>query len=89
MTNYLRDKMSKLGFVMIPQHPSNCVSAYWTGKYDAKVLVHELQERYEIEIAPSGGELATKMFRIGNFGNITKEDIDDLVAKIKTIIDEL
>lgn len=89
LTNYLRDKMAGLGFTMIPEHPSNCVSAYWSGKYDAKILVKELQERYEIEIAPSGGDLATKMFRIGNFGNINKNDIDDLVNKIQTIISEI
>ena len=52
-------------------------------------LHKELQERYEIEIAPSGGDLATKMFRIGNFGNINKNDIDDLVNKIQTIISEI
>ncbi len=89
LTNYLRNKMDELGFIMIPEHPSNCVSAYWSGKYNAQTIVKELQTRYNIEIAPSGGDLATKMFRIGNFGNITKSDIDDLISKIKIIISEL
>lgn|SRR5574344_2160259 len=89
LTEYLRNKMSELGFEMIPEHPSNCVSAYWSGKYPASKIVDILRTKYGLEIAPSGGDLKDKMFRIGNFGHITYADIDNLIEKLKLTISEL
>lgn len=89
LTEYLRNKISELGFEMIPEHPSSCVSAYWSGKYPASKIVDILRTEYGMEIAPSGGELKDKMFRIGNFGNITYADIDELIAKLKLTLSKL
>lgn len=48
-----------------------------------------MREKYNIEIAPSGGELKHKLFRIGNYGNITDNDIDLLRNAFKNTISEL
>ena len=89
LTEKLRIGMKEIGFDLIAEQPANCISGYWTGKTDAWKLVSLMADKYEISLAPSGGELKTKMFRIGNFGDVTSADIDDLLKKLKAAVKEV
>lgn len=89
LTEKLRIGMKEIGFDLIAEQPANCISGYWTGKTDAWKLVSVMADKYEISLAPSGGELKTKMFRIGNFGDVTSADIDDLLKKLKAAVKEV
>ena len=89
LTLYLRENLQKLGFNILAQNPVNCVSAIYCENYDASEIVSIMRKKYHIEIAPSGGELKTKLFRVGNYGNIKKNDIDSFLDSLKKTINEL
>ena len=48
-----------------------------------------MREKHNIEIAPSGGDLKTKLFRVGNFGAITEIDIERFLSAMKETLKEL
>ncbi len=89
ITEKIRNVLAEFDFKIIAEKPANCVSAVYTDKYDASEIVSIMREKYNIEIAPSGGELKHKLFRIGNYGNITDNDIDLLRNAFKNTISEL
>lgn len=89
ITKKIRSVLSEFGFKILAENPANCVSAVYTDKYDAYEIVSIMREKYNIEIAPSGGELKHKLFRIGNYGNITDKEIDLLKNAFQKTISEL
>lgn len=89
LTDYLRMQMNDIGFSIFAKKPANCVSGFYQEKFDALKLVAILREKYHIEIAPSGGDLKNRFFRVGNFGSITKEDIDYFIQSFKETLDYL
>lgn len=88
-TMFLRNGFKKLGFDIIAQNPANCVSAFYTGKYDASQIVKIMREKYNIEIAPSGGDLKTKCIRVGNYGNIGIKEIKKCLKSFEKTLKEL
>ncbi|HPM43377.1 MAG TPA: alanine--glyoxylate aminotransferase family protein, partial [Candidatus Omnitrophota bacterium] len=44
-------------------------------KIDAYKVVLHMSRAYDIYIAPSPGDLKTRLFRMGNFGNVSEKDI--------------
>ena len=48
-----------------------------------------MRNKYNIELAPSGGMLKEKLFRIGNYGNINKLGIDKFLNSLKLTIKEI
>lgn len=89
MTEYLRAGLKQLGLKVFATHPANAVTGIWIKDVDAAEIVNVIREKYHIEIAPSGGELKNNFIRIGNLGNINKEDIDELLHALKETISEL
>lgn len=89
LTNLIRTGLKKLGFEVLAKVPANCVTGILTEKYDASEIVRIMREKHNIEIAPSGGEMKTKLFRVGNFGNITENDIDRFLVAMKDTLEEL
>lgn len=88
-TNYLRKGLLKLGFSTFAEVPANCVTAIYSDNFDADAIVKIMREKFNIEIAPSGGALSKKIFRIGNYGNIKKDDIDKCLKSLRKTIKEL
>ena len=88
-TQYLREKLAELGLKTFVKSKVNCVTAIWTDKYNASEIVRIMRNKYNIELAPSGGELSKKMFRIGTYGNIGKEEIDKCISCLKSTIKEI
>ena len=89
LTNLLREGLKEFGFEVLAQNPASCVTGIMTHDLDASKIVEIMREKYNIEIAPSGGELKTKLFRVGNFGNITKKDIKRFLKAMKKTLKEL
>ena len=88
-TDYLRSELNKLGFTPLAKNKTNCVTAIYSEKYDAFEIVKIMREKHNIEIAPSGGDLKNKLFRVGNYGNINKKDIKLFIKKLKLTLKEL
>ena len=88
-TLYLREGLQKLGFNVLAENPTNCVSAVYTNDVDAYQIVQLMREKYDIEIAPSGGDLKHKLFRVGNFGAIKIKDIKYFLKSLDKVLKEL
>lgn len=89
LTNLIREGLKGLGFDILAKNPANCVTGILTDKYDASEIVRIMREKHNIEIAPSGGELKTKLFRVGNFGDIDEKDIERFLSAMKETLKEL
>lgn len=88
-TKYLRERLKEVKFYPLAKNPVNCVTGVFTVPYDASEIVRIMREKYNIEIAPSGGDLKAKLIRIGNFGAIGKEEIDYMIKYLKFTLEEL
>ena len=88
-TLYLREGLQKLGFNVLAENPTNCVTAVYTNDVDAYQIVQLMREKYDIEIAPSGGDLKHKLFRVGNFGAIKIKDIKYFLKSLDKVLKEL
>ena len=88
-TLYLREGLKNLGFNVLAESPANCVTAVYTKDLDAYKIVQIMREKYNIEIAPSGGELKHKLFRIGNFGNIQIKNIKFFLKCLNKVLKDL
>ena len=60
-----------------------------TSDIDASLVVKIMREKYNIEIAPSGGDLKTKLFRIGNYGDVGEDEINQCLNALKKVKEEL
>lgn len=89
LTEEVRAGLNELGFSTFAEHPANCVTAVWTEEYDATEIVRILSQKHHIEIAPSGGDIRTHIFRIGNFGDIDSTDIAELMQALRETLNEL
>lgn len=89
-TQYLRDGVKNLGLGFFTKHPANCVTGVVTPEnINAGDVVRLMREKHHIELAPSWPGLKEKLFRVGNYGNINKPEIDRFLNALKLTIDEL
>ena len=56
---------------------------------NVEVFEQIMREKYDIEIAPSGGDLKHKLFRVGNFGAIKIKDIKYFLKSLDKVLKEL
>ncbi len=87
LTIYLRNSLNTIGISVFARKPANAVTGVMLENFDAPLLVKRLSMEYHIDVAPSGGELEKKFVRIGNFGDIQKQDIDILCKGIQNILE--
>ena len=79
----IRNRMKELGFKEVSENTSNAVTAFYMIEgYSAKDMFKYLEDKHNIWICPNGGDIADTVFRIGNIGNITEEDIERLMSGI-------
>lgn len=89
-TEYLRNGVKNLGLGFFTEHPANCVTGVVTPEdINAADVVKMMREKHNIEIAPSWPGLKERLFRVGNFGNINKSEIDRFLNALKSTIEEL
>lgn len=89
-TEYLRKGVKNLGLDFFTEYPANCVTGIVTpAKINAENVVKIMREKHHIEIAPSWPGLKERLFRVGNFGNINKQEIDRFLNALKLTLEEL
>ncbi|MBQ8677499.1 MAG: alanine--glyoxylate aminotransferase family protein [Alphaproteobacteria bacterium] len=64
---------------------SNMMTVLEFDGVSARDIFLALAAEYQIYVNPCGGELADRLMRVSHAGNITKADLDDLLAKILQI----
>ena len=89
-TQYLRRGVEKLGLTFFTPYQANCVTGVVTPEnINAMDVVKIMREKHHIELAPSWPGLKEKLFRVGNFGNINKPEIDRFLESLKLALKEL
>lgn len=82
----LQKGLNALGLKVIGSRPSNGVVGILFEKHNAYEIVQKLRDDYQIEITPSPGADKTRIARVGLFGDIKKEDIEELLSALKKIL---
>lgn len=67
----VRATLAGTSLEMVPQNPSNAVSAYRCPEHNAKAVIECAKADHGIWLCPNGGALADEVFRIGHIGAIT------------------
>lgn len=90
LTNMLRIGIKGLNLQQAGKDLANCVTGINSPEnIDASKIVEIMSNKHKISIAPSPGDLKTKLFRIGNFGNIKQEDILTMLKALGSTLVEL
>ena len=86
LADFFRNEIKKIN-VEIPNYKlSNALTPIIFKDNNAKEVYNYLRNNYDITVTPNGGYLSDKVLRVGHIGNITKEDLQDLVEKIKEVL---
>ena len=81
-----RKALKNLPFQAMPDRPSNAVTALVCDTMNAFELVDTLRNEFHIEVAPSGGALKDKLFRVSHMGHQDDADMNKLVSGLKNIV---
>jgi aspartate aminotransferase-like enzyme len=79
---YFRKSIADMQLNVLPARQSNAITTVLCKKNDAFDIVQSLSQQYGIEVAPSGGELKHKIFRISHMGAQNDSDVDDLIRAL-------
>ncbi len=80
-----REALKSLPLGTLPARPSNAMTAVTCGKFGAHDIVHALRTEYAIEVAPNGGSLKSRIFRVSHMGEHHPEDVRALVVGLEKI----
>ncbi|MCR4651239.1 MAG: aminotransferase class V-fold PLP-dependent enzyme [Lachnospiraceae bacterium] len=84
---FFRESIKDLPLTMVSHSPSNAVTAlHPLNGMKAVDIVNKLKDEYGIWVAPSGGDLAEYMFRVGHIGHITDEDMNVLLDALREVV---
>lgn len=90
LTEMLRCGLKALNLQQVGENLASCVTGVNSPEnIDASKVVEIMSNKFNISIAPSPGDMKTKLFRIGNFGNITQEDILTMLKALGSTLTEL
>ncbi len=80
VANYFRDSIKDLPLALYSSYMPNAMTTVTStdGKL-ATQIVKDLDEKFNIIVAPNGGELKDKIFRVAHMGDMTKEYTDFLI----------
>ncbi len=82
---YFRQSIADMRFDTLPSRQSNAVTTVLCEQDDAFDIVENLRRRYGIEVAPSGGAMKHKIFRISHMGAQNDADVDVLVRALAAL----
>lgn len=80
-----RNKIGELPFELFSESPANGVTAVHPVNADAYEIFMELKDNYGIWICPNGGELKSKIFRVGHIGCLKHDDNTALINAFKDL----
>jgi len=87
LAEYFRKGLKNLPFSFIPTTPSNALTAISCPKaIDAFNLVTTLANDFNCFVAPNGGNLKYRVFRVSHCGEQNETDIDFLISALETIL---
>ncbi len=87
LAEYFRKGMKRLPFNFFSTNPSNALTAMSCPKdIDAFDLVKRLADDYNCFVAPNGGNLKHKVFRVSHLGEQNETDIDFLINALEDIL---
>lgn len=75
----VRSALANTALQMVPEKPSNAVTALRCPGRNAKAIIERAKTEYGMWLCPNGGSLADEVFRIGHIGAITAEDNRKLI----------
>ena len=79
LASTFREGIQDLPLQLVPENPSNAVTALHPRQNNAREIVTRLKNDYGIWVCPNGGALADRVFRVGHIGEITDEDNQQLI----------
>lgn len=74
-----RDKIKGLPLVLFSESPANGVTSIHPLNGDAYEVFTELKDNYGIWVCPNGGDLKSRVFRVGHLGHLSHDDNTTLV----------
>ena len=80
-----RDKMEGLPLAVFPEAPANGVTAIHPQNVDAYSIFETLKDEYGIWVCPNGGELKSRVFRVGHIGCLNHDDNTTLIEALKDL----
>lgn len=87
LAEYFRKSLKGLPFSFVPNSPSNALTAISCYEdIDAFDLVTKLAADFNCFVAPNGGELKHKVFRVSHLGEQNETDIDFLINALKNTL---
>ena len=76
-------------FGLVPKSPSNALTAISCPKgIDAFDLVTRLADDFNCFVAPNGGDLKHRVFRVSHLGEQNETDIDFLINALEDILNK-
>ena len=78
----VREGLACTSLQMVPEDPSNAVTALRCPSHNAKAIVERAKTEYGMWLCPNGGSLADEVFRIGHIGAISAEDNGKLISAL-------
>lgn len=80
IAKYFRDSIDQLPLQCYNQNMPNAMTTLTpTDEKSASKIVKDLDEIYDVVVAPNGGDLKEKIFRVSHMGAMTKEYTDILI----------
>ena len=87
LAEYFRKGLQGLPLSFLPNTPSNALTAISCPKdIDAFDLVKRLADNFNCFVAPNGGNLKHKVFRVSHLGEQNETDIDFLINALENIL---
>jgi len=84
LANYFRKKITKLPLECYVKDMSNAMTALVIkDNTSASIMLKEFEEKHNIILTPSGGELKEKLIRVSHMGNMNKKYLDVLIKALK------
>ena len=80
-----RNAIEDLAFDILPIRSSNAMTALSCNGLDAFRVVEELRNRHNIVVAPSGGNLKSRVIRIAHMGAQDDADLTGLITALRGI----
>lgn len=93
IANDVRNGVKKLGLELFPKDEKYASDTVTAVKVPEGVELSNLRGRLRVErdviVAGGQGSLSGKIFRVGHMGHITDEDVDDVIASLKSVLPEV
>lgn len=87
VAEYFRRGISRLPLAPYSTHMPNAMTALeMTNRASAMDVVRELESRHRIMVAPNGGDLRDRVFRVSHMGATSINDMDRVIAALAEIL---